>query len=831
MKNSIRKHLKTPSAKNTGWILKLTLIIAMVISAVTGAVPGVVAKVQADETITVKYSTAEDGNKIDKNGVTCTDEYNDVEDFLMTGNFISLYGSFTKIVVKAAYVDKIGEKYGWTISGNIAVWEGNQQEVRFDLIRGFGKPIEIEFTVYLPDEYTVQLRGGGNSEYIGKIDQTVKVGSAMDEVTFNAKEGFYFPDFNPITVKGITVEKDSDSDSKITVSGTPTNSVSITNVPYAIRRTYPVTGISVDPTRQEKKEGELFSVQATLYPDYASDYSIIWNVDKEGVNLYSDNKCENPVALGEASYCYMVYGKALYGEGSDKSIAVTVSSHADSTKSATCTVVREEQPTIYTVTYDPRNGDNTYAVGVNEGEKIKTTDIHSSENYRNGDWTVYHQQYNNGWHKSPFKPGDGTFDFSNTPINSSMTLILVWESSFSVSTNNSNMGKIGYARKGTDPVAEASSASFTILKDYDDEYSFTAEPNADYRFVKWIDKAGNTVSEEKTITGYKCAAKGELKAVFERKALNVELGVTDGGEVLVTNEYPRTIKGPGAGSFSTRHESMTLKATPSEEYDFMGWYEGTVNKDTGYVDGNTGKLVSTNAEIEISRNSEYKAVQAVFDRKVLDVALGVTDKGEVLVTNEYPQTIKGPGAGNFSTRYEYMTLKATPSESCYLKGWYEGTVDPETGYVDGNTGRLVSKDPEIKIFRDSEYKAVQAVFEKIPYVCPQSGGQTWTKGSTSRLIFTFEATDSKDPFQNKNGIEIDGVEVKKDNYEEREGSWIIELKPEYLETLAAGGHQLKARFTDYEPGIIVNFAISEESGGKDSSPSKPVYRFPITGVE
>ena len=111
MKNSIRKHLKTPSAKNTGWILKLTLIIAMVISAVTGAVPGVVAKVQADETITVKYSTAEDGNKIDKNGVTCTDEYNDVEDFLMTGNFISLYGSFTKIVVKAAYVDKIGEKY------------------------------------------------------------------------------------------------------------------------------------------------------------------------------------------------------------------------------------------------------------------------------------------------------------------------------------------------------------------------------------------------------------------------------------------------------------------------------------------------------------------------------------------------------------------------------------------------------------------------------------------------------------------------------------------------------------------------------------------------
>jgi hypothetical protein len=221
------------------------------------------------------------------------------------------------------------------------------------------------------------------------------------------------------------------------------------------------------------------------------------------------------------------------------------------------------------------------------------------------------------------------------------------------------------------------------------------------------------------------------------------------------------------------------------------------------------------------------------------VALGVTDEGEVLVTSEYPQTIKGPGAGNFSTKLDDMTLTAAPAEGSYFVGWYEGTVNTETGYVDGNTGNLVSKDPETKIDRDSENKAVQAVFEKIPYKCAEGEGRSWEKGSSSGLIFTFEATGSKDPFDHKNGVEVDGIEISKGYYDERKGSLIIEVKPGYLETLSAGQHQLRAKFTDYEPGIAVNFAISEASGGKDSDrdsdksdPSpKPVYRLPITGVE
>ena len=542
MKNSSRDLLKKSSIKSSR-ILKFVLISAMVISVITGAVPGAVTEVRADETITVTYNNYKDGKAIDKDGVTCTEEYDEVNKCLMTGYFNSANGSFTKIVVRAAYLLNIGESYGWTISGSTAIWEGDQQDVRFDYIGGDPGPIEIEFTVHIPDEYTVRLTGGGNSTPSGNITQNIAVGSPMENVTFTAKNDFHLDEFEPIKTKGITVSRSSNTE--ITVSGTPTNSVSIT-IPYAVKNVYPVTGVSVSPTMQEKNPGETFLIEAALFPSYATNKKIKWYVDKQDVSLYSDPDCSDPIALEEATLIRTVYGKA-----STDSIVVTACSDEDAGKYATCTVSPGSEPEItHTVTFDPNNGADTFTVGVNDGEKI--TDIPSTDSYTNEGWTIYHKEYNNGWHQSPFNQGDGTFDFANTTIDSSITLMLVWESSFSVSAEDSTMGKVGFAKKGTDPEANASSAVFTILKDYDDEYNFIAEPFDDYRFVKWVDKDGKTISEEQSLTNYKCTAGESLKAVFERKALNVALGVTDRGEVQVTNEYPQTIKGPGAGNFSTR---------------------------------------------------------------------------------------------------------------------------------------------------------------------------------------------------------------------------------------------------------------------------------------
>lgn len=169
-----------------------------------------------------------------------------------------------------------------------------------------------------------------------------------------------------------------------------------------------------------------------------------------------------------------------------------------------------ETPATHTVTFDPANGGETTTTNINHGDKATALSI---EGITNGDWTIHNKEYNNGWHKKPFTVGKGTFDFAKTPINEDADLTLVWESIFTVTVNNGNMGKAGYAKQGTDPVAEFTSGQFTILKDYDYEYSFIAEPYEGYRFVRWVNDKGQTVSTSARIN-YDCTAKGMLTAHF-----------------------------------------------------------------------------------------------------------------------------------------------------------------------------------------------------------------------------------------------------------------------------------------------------------------------------
>ena len=46
------------------------------------------------------------------------------------------------------------------------------------------------------------------------------------------------------------------------------------------------------------------------------------------------------------------------------------------------------------------------------------------------------------------------------------------------------------------------------------------------------------------------------------------------------------------------------------------------------------------------------------------------------------------------------------------------------------------------------------------------------------------------------GIQVDGKTVDKNDYEAKEGSVIIDLKPTYLETLSVGEHTLNVVFED-----------------------------------
>lgn len=100
----------------------------------------------------------------------------------------------------------------------------------------------------------------------------------------------------------------------------------------------------------------------------------------------------------------------------------------------------------------------------------------------------------------------------------------------------------------------------------------------------------------------------------------------------------------------------------------------------------------------------------------------------------------------------------------------------------------------------------------------------WIKGSGKGLEFRSDAD-----YLSFIGVEVDGEEVGEDNYSKREGSIIIELKPEYLETLSPGNHTITIKST--EGNASTDFIISSSASLPSLSPSESseIIKFQKTG--
>ena len=117
------------------------------------------------------------------------------------------------------------------------------------------------------------------------------------------------------------------------------------------------------------------------------------------------------------------------------------------------------------------------------------------------------------------------------------------------------------------------------------------------------------------------------------------------------------------------------------------------------------------------------------------------------------------------------------------------------------------------------------------YYAYQGDNQTWQKGSSDSLKFTFKGkyndregsskSDSK-TFENwLKTVTVDGKTIDKSSYNATEGSLIIDLKPAYLENLSVGDHKLSVSFEKAENVVTANFTVkAKSSGGGSSTPEK-----------
>ena len=136
-------------------------------------------------------------------------------------------------------------------------------------------------------------------------------------------------------------------------------------------------------------------------------------------------------------------------------------------------------------------------------------------------------------------------------------------------------------------------------------------------------------------------------------------------------------------------------------------------------------------------------------------------------------------------------------------------------WVNVKTGEIEIKD----VTADAEYMARYLPQKKGYYNVEEGTGGEWREGGGDPFRFVFKRTvDDETAFDHFTGIMVDGKPLMRGRqFIAKRGSVIIELLPEFLNTLYAGSHTITACFDDGDD-VDVHFTVS---GTKESSTEKP----------
>ena len=157
-----------------------------------------------------------------------------------------------------------------------------------------------------------------------------------------------------------------------------------------------------------------------------------------------------------------------------------------------------------------------------------------------------------------------------------------------------------------------------------------------------------------------------------------------------------------------------------------------------------------------------------------------------------------------------VTVKAFPEEGYQLDGWYG--FDPAGGKLSTSI-ILISGDMEYTFTADElvegDYLTTGPAFiPTITYQVIEGANQTYTIDKSSVARFRIDADYSL--FEDGGVVFVDGQELDSSLYTSEEGSTIITLNKEYVDTLSIGEHTLEVLFNDGGTATTV-FTVSRES--------------------
>ena len=133
--------------------------------------------------------------------------------------------------------------------------------------------------------------------------------------------------------------------------------------------------------------------------------------------------------------------------------------------------------------------------------------------------------------------------------------------------------------------------------------------------------------------------------------------------------------------------------------------------------------------------------------------------------------------------------------------------NPDATYKAGSWDTIPTAGMEITADTTFTYSYVKDNTAPITYTNTEGEGSNYTLGTNGTLTFRFSRSENDaETINHFTGIKVDNIEVSSSNYTYSAGSVIINLKPEYLQTLSVGQHTLTAMFDD-GGDVTVNFTI------------------------
>ena len=276
----------------------------------------------------------------------------------------------------------------------------------------------------------------------------------------------------------------------------------------------------------------------------------------------------------------------------------------------------------------------------------------------------------------------------------------------------------------------------------------------------------------------------------------------------------------GNGTFATGADGNAV-IFASSIGDQSGKTDGTWN---GIIfEGTEGAVYGT---VELEENLE---IPQGYTLTILEGASLTLPEG-VSLTNNGTVNILGTFINNgvvICNHHSSGTATCTEEAKCSLCGAPYGEALGHT------LVKVEAKDPTVsaegnieywhcedcgKYFLDAqgtdEITLEETVLPKLPSII-QGADAAWEKGSQEGLTVT-----SNGAFADFVKVLVDGKELAAENYEAKEGSTIVTLKPSYLETLAEGRHTLSLVFQNgtAETAFTVKNAVSSEDDESAGSP-------------